>query len=80
MDGGFITGFQGHAEAEATHHPALAGPLGRLVDALESVESFDRKPGPTLPVVDEHLDVALGAATGQSGELLREVVQQVGWA
>jgi len=83
MDGGFITGFLGFAAAEATQHPDLAGPLGRLVDALESVESVesvDRNSGPTLPVVDEHLDVALSAATGPSGELLREVVHQVGWA
>ena len=80
MDGGFITGFQGFTAAEATHYPALAGPLGRLVDALESVESVDRNPGPTLPVVDEYLDVALGAATGPAGELLRGVAHQVGWA
>ena len=80
MDGGFITGFQGFAAAEATHYPALAGPLGRLVDALESVEPVDRNPGPTLPVVDEHLDATLSASTGPAGKLLREVAHQVGWA
>ena len=49
MDGGFITGFQGFAAAEATHYPALAGPLGRLVAALESVEPGARTPGPPRP-------------------------------
>ena len=50
MDGGFITGFQGFAAAEATHYPALAGPLGRLVDALESV-SYTHLTLPTTPYV-----------------------------
>ena len=67
MDGGFITGFQGFTAAEATHYPALAGPLGRLVDALESVESVDRHPGPTQPVVGEHQGMARGAAAGPAG-------------
>ena len=80
MDDGFITDFQGFAAAEATRYPALAEPLDRLVDAFESVEPVDRNPRPILPVVDEHLDMALGGATDRAGELLCKVARQVGWA
>ena len=70
----FIEDFRSFVQAEASREPNLETPLGGLIEGLGSVRPVDPDPGPTLPVVREHLGAALDAASGTDGSLLRGVV------
>ena len=62
MDGRFIENFRSFVQAEALREPDLETPLGGLIEGLGSVHPVNPDPGPTLPVVREHLGAALDAA------------------
>ncbi len=77
----FLTDLADLARAEGGRDPALARPMALLVDALTRVGPAGvRHDLPTRPVVERHLADALAVAVGTPAELIRTVVDRVGWA
>ena len=76
----FLDRFIVFAHAEADRDPSMADAMSNLADALERCTRVPPGARPTYPVIDEHLGPCLDAAVGAPGELLRLVVDQMGWA
>jgi len=55
--------------------------MGLLADALRRAVSVDHHPAqPSAPVANDHLAAALAVAVGVPGDLVRSIVDEVGWA
>ncbi len=77
----FLDDLRAFADAEGVRDAKLARPMGLLSDALGRVVPVaDHPDQPSQPVVDTNLAAALDAAVGTPGDLIRAVVDLVGWA
>ena len=77
----FLGNLRAFAEAEGARAIYLNRPMEILSNALgRAIPVDDRPPQPSQPVVDAHLADALGAAVNAVGDLVRSIVDRVGWA
>jgi len=77
----FLDDLRAFVDAEGVRNASLARPMGLLADALGRVVPVDDHPiQPSVPVVDDHLADALADAAGVPGDLIRSIVDEVGWA
>ncbi|MEC9395808.1 MAG: dimethylsulfonioproprionate lyase family protein [Actinomycetota bacterium] len=77
----FLDDLGAFAEAEGVRDTDLARPMGLLADALRRAVSVDHHPAqPSAPVANDHLAAALAVAVGVPGDLVRSIVDEVGWA
>ena len=77
----FLGNLRAFADAEGARAIYLNRPMEILSNALgRAIPVDDRPPQPSQPVVDAHLADALGAAVNAVGDLVRSIVDRVGWA